>query len=159
MLYINFLQKLKKLNPRIFIAGNDAMPNRPWGIYVRDSNGMKEPQHICGINANRVSIPELTERRWDGLILMQGWRRILRVLADRKAINLRKAESVFGTDLHSRKSPGLVIDKDPLTRAMNEAKERGLKKTGMENYVDLDDLMDIHRWREKLRQDKSNYWA
>lgn len=159
MLYIDFYQKLKKLNRLIFIAGNDAMPDRPWGIYVRDKNGMADPKHICGINGNRLSIPELTQRRWDGFILLQGWRRILRILAEKKAIDIRKAEKLFGTDLRGRKSSGIVVEKDPLTRAMNEAKERGLKKTGMEDYVDLDDLMDIHRWREKLRQDKSNYWA
>lgn len=159
MLYIDLLQKLKKLNRRIFIVGSETQPDRPWGIYVCDQYGVKPPQHICGINGNRLSIPELTQRRWDGSILLQGWRRILRVLADKKVIDIRKAEQVFGTDLRGRKSSGIVVEKDPLTRAMNEAKERGLKKTGMEDYVDLDDLMDIHRWREKLRQDKSNYWA
>lgn len=158
MLYIELHRKLKKLNPRLFVQGSEAMPNAPWGIYLRDQDGMNRPKHMCGINGNRVSVPELTMRRWDGYILMQGWRRILKILIDRKVVDLKKAEQIFGTNLREKKSP-LVIEQDPLTRATNEAKARGMQKTGLEDYVEVDDLVDIHRWREKLRQDKSNYWA
>lgn len=159
MLYIDLLQKLKRLNSRIFVLGDDTHPEKPYGIYLRHRDGAAEPKHLCGINSNLIAVPELTHRRWDGYILVQGWRRILRILGEKKVINFDEAERLFKTDLRGRKSQGVIVEKDPLTKAMNEARERGLKKTGVEDYVDLDDLVDIHRWREKLRQDKRNYWA
>lgn len=132
---------------------------KPWGIYLRDKDGMKEPQHMCGINAHSLSIDEFTHRRWDGYILHQGWRRILKILADKKAIDLRKAEQLFATNLRGRFSRGVVVEKDPLTKATEEAKERSFRKSGVADSIEVDDLVDIHRWRERLRQDKSNYWA
>lgn len=156
MLWLNFTTKLKELNPRLFVIGNDD--GKPWGLYLRHKYGMEPPKHMCGLNPGGLSIDELTHRRWDGYILHQGWRRVLKILVEKKAIDLRKAEALFKTNLRSRYSR-VIVEKDPLTRAMDEAKQRGLEKTGDDNFIELDDLVDIHRMREKFRQDKNNYWA
>lgn len=158
MIYGTFKQKLKKLNPNLRIFENCAATERPWGVYLVKHQGM-ELEHVCGVNPIAGMIYELTERRWDGYILRQGWRRVLKVLIAKKMVDKRQAEKVFSTSFEGNRGKGLVIEKDPLTRAMAEAKERGRNKTGVENYVEVDDLVDIHRMREKYRQDKTNYWA
>ena len=76
MLYGTFKQKLKKLNPRLKIFENCPAAERPWGIYLVKKQGM-EIEHICGINPIAGMVYELTERRWDGYILRQGWRRVM----------------------------------------------------------------------------------
>ena len=158
MLYGTFKQKLKKLNPQLRIFQNCDPYERPWGIYLVKNQGM-ELEHICGINPKAGMIYELTERRWDGYILRQGWRRILEILVKKHIIDKKKAESEFSTSFEGNRGKGFTVGIDPLTRAMNEAKAHGLQKTGVENYVEIDDLIDIHRMREKYRKDKSNYWA
>ena len=102
---------------------------------------------------------ELTERRWDGYIVRQGWRRVLNILVSKKMIDKNKAAKEFSTSFEGNRGRGFSVRKDPLTLAMAEAKRRGLEKTGLADYVEVDDLVDLHRWREKLRQDKINYWA
>jgi len=157
MLYCNFYNKLRKLNPRLRIYGDDSAPNRPWGLYVVGKNN-ESLTHICGISKNGGMVYELTERRWDGYVLRQGWRRVISILIKQNLVDKKKAGHEFSTAFEKSNNK-LVIEKDPLTKAMNEARARGLDKTGVENYVEVDDLVDIHRWREKLRQDKTNYWA
>lgn len=83
----------------------------------------------------------------------------MRILIKGKFVDKIQAEKLFFTSFDKNRSPGLTVEKDPLARAMEEAKARGFAKTGIEQYVDSDDLVDIHRWREKLRKDKTNYWA
>jgi len=158
MLYGTFKQKLKKLNPRLRVFENCPASERPWGIYLVKNQGM-ELEHICGINPVAGMVYELTERRWDGYILRQGWRRVLKTLIARKVIDKKKAEYEFSTSFEGNRGRGFTVQQDPLTKALAEAKQRGLEKTGVENYVAVDDLVDIHRWREKLRKDKTNYWA
>lgn len=158
MLYCTFYQKIRKLNPRLRIYGDDLAPTRPWGLYEVGKWGEKLT-HICGISNSGGMVYELTERRWDGYILRQGWRRVLKMLVKRNLVDPKKAASEFGTSFEGNRGRGVHIETDPLTRAMTEAKARGLGKTGIENYVEVDDLVDIHRWREKLRQDRTNYWA
>ena len=158
MLYCDFYKKLRKLNSRLRIYGDDTAPNRPWGLYVLEKDG-GERKHICGISKTGGMVYELTERRWDGYIIRQGWRRVIKILLSKKLVSKYNAEKEFSTSFEGNRGRGLTIEKDPLTRAMDEAKVRGYNKTGAENYVEVDDLVDIHRWREKLRQDKTNYWA
>lgn len=158
MIYCTFYKKLRQLNPRLRIFGDDGAPTRPWGLYVLSPFG-GERKHICGISKTGGMVYELTERRWDGYILRQGWRRVLKLLINANVVDKKKAESVFSTSFEGNRGKGLIIEKDPITRAMEEAQARGSAKTGLEKYVEVDDLVDIHRWREKLRQDKTNYWA
>lgn len=158
MLYGTFKQKLKKLNPHLRVFENCPATDRPWGIYLVKKQGM-ELEHICGINPIAGMVYELTERRWDGYILRQGWRRVLNILIRKNIIDKKKAAQEFSTSFEGNRGKGLTVQKDPITQAMEEARARGLEKTGVQNYVEVDDLVDIHRWREKLRQDKSNYWA
>jgi len=158
MLYCNFYRKLRKLNSRIRIYGDDTAPTRPWGIYVVDQDRMNL-KHICGVNPVDGFVYELTERRWDGYVLRQGWRRVLKMLIKARLVDKKKAEFEFSTSFEGTRGKGFTVGKDPLTRAMEEARQRGQQKTGVENYVEVDDLVDIHRMREKFRQDKSNYWA
>lgn len=158
MLYCTFYNKLRRLNPRIRVYGDDTAPARPWGIYVVDRDGLGQ-QHLCGINPIGGMVYELTERRWDGYILRQGWRRVLNILVSKNVIDEKRAEREFGTAIRERTKRGLVIEDDPLTRATAEAKARGFAKTGVEGYMDTDDIISIHRWREKLRENKQNYWA
>ena len=158
MIYCTFYQKLRNLNPRLRIIGDDGAPNRPWGLYQVGKWG-ESLEHVCGISHAGGSVYELTERRWDGYILRQGWRRILSILIRKGMIDEKKAAHEFGTSFEGTRGKGLVTQKDPLTRAMEEVRSRGLQKTGIENYVEVDDLVDIHRMREKYRQDKTNYWA
>ena len=158
MLYCTFYNKLKKLNPRLRIYGDDTAPSRPRGLYVVDKLGMSQ-KHICGISANGGMVYELTERRWDGYILRQGWRRVVKMLVKQGIVDQKKAGYEFGTSFSENQIKGYSVEKDPLTRAWAEAKQRGFEQTGIENYVSQDDLVDIHRWREKLRKDKTNYWA
>lgn len=158
MLYGTFKQKLKKLNPRLRVFENCPAAERPWGIYVVKNDGM-ELEHLCGINPVAGMVYELTERRWDGYILRQGWRRVLKMLIKRGVIDRKSAEVEFSTSFEGNRGKGFTVGVDPLTSAMKEAKERGFQKTGDDKYVDLDDLVDIHRMREKYRKDKSNYWA
>lgn len=158
MLYGTFKQKLRKLNPRIRIFENCPATERPWGVYLVKNQGM-ELEHICGINPVAGMIYELTERRWDGYVLRQGWRRILKMLIAKKIIDKKKTEYEFSTSFEGNRGRGLKIEKDPITRAYEDAKKRGYQKTGDKDYVEIDDLIDIHRWREKLRQNQTNYWA
>lgn len=158
MIFDIFENKLRKLNPRLKIFKTHDPAKGPWGLYLVSPFGT-ELQHLCGVSCSNGFIYELTERRWDGYILRQGWRRIVQILIRKKITSNAKAAKVFGTSFEGNARRGMNIEKDPLTRALADAKKRGYDKTGVENYVDLDDLVDIHRWREKLRQDKTNYWA
>lgn len=158
MFFGNFEQNLRKLNKRLKVFKTHDSSKGPWGLYLISPYG-GSIEHICGVSSSNGFIYELTERRWDGYILRQGWRRVLQILIKKNIVTKADAQKVFRTSFDGNRGRGLNIQKDPLTRALAEAKERGLAKTGMENYVDLDDLVDIHRWREKLRKDKTNYWA
>jgi hypothetical protein len=158
MIYGIFKEKLHKLNPRLKVFENCEPEKNPWGLYLVSPFGT-EIKHICGVSVRNGFIYELTERRWDGYILRQGWRRILKILLTKKLIDKKKAESLFSTSFDGNRGKGLVIKKDPLTLAMEDARQRGQEKSGIEGYVQVDDLVDIHRWREKLRKDKTNYWA
>lgn len=157
MIFDIFESKLRKLHPRLKVFKTHDPAKGPWGLYLISKYG-GSIDHICGVSFSNGFIYELTERRWDGYILRQGWRRIVKILINKKIVERTKAEKVFRTSFTGA-GRGLDIKKDPLTLALADAKKRGYDKTGVENYVDLDDLVDIHRWREKLRQDKSNYWA
>ncbi len=128
-------------------------------LLAREPKNRDKLEHICGISHDGGMVYELTERRWDGYILRQGWRRVLKMLIAKNITSLKKASSEFGTSFEGNCGRGFTVEKDPITKAMDEAKQRGYSKTGVEDYVELDNLVDIHRMREKYRQDKSNYWA
>ena len=158
MFFGTFEQKLRKLNPRLKVFKTHDSAKGPWGLYLISKWG-GSIDHVCGVSSNNGFIYELTERRWDGYILRQGWRRVLQILISKKLVDKNKATRVFSTSFEGNRGRGLVIEKDPITRAMEAARDIGYKKTGLQDYVEVDDLVDIHRWREKLRQDKTNYWA
>jgi len=158
MLYCIFKSKLKRLNPHLRIFENCPATERPWGIYLVKRQGL-ELEHLCGINPIAGMVYERTERRWDGYILRQGWRRVLNILIKKHIINKQKAAREFSTSFEENRGKDFTVGLDPLTQATNEAKAIGLRKTGLKDYIDLDDLVDIHRMREKYRRDKSNYWA
>lgn len=158
MNFSTFENKLRKLNPRLKIFKTHDPQKGPWGLYLLSPMG-GSIEHICGVSNSNGFVYELTERRWDGYILRQGWRRVVKVLIKQKYTTSKKAADVFETSFEGNRGRGMTVQKDPLTLALADAKARGYAKTGMENYVDLDDLVDIHRWREKLRKDKTNYWA
>lgn len=158
MIFDIFENKLRKLHPRLKIFKTHDPARGPWGLYLVSPYG-GSIEHLCGISFSNGFIYELTERRWDGYIIRQGWRRVVKILIQKKITNYKKAGEVFSTSFEGNRGRGLSVQKDPLTLALADAKKRGLDKTGVENYVDIDDLVDIHRWREKLRQDKTNYWA
>lgn len=158
MIFSIFEQKLRKLNPRLKIFKTHDSLKGPWGLYLVSKFG-GSIDHVCGVSSSNGAIYELTERRWDGYILRQGWRRVLKILISKKLVDKRKTESLFSTSFEGNRGKGITIEKDPLTRAMDEAKQRGYAKTGLEDYVGVDDMIDIHRMREKFRKDKTNYWA
>lgn len=158
MIYDTFKQKLRKLNPRLKIFETHEAEKGPWGLYELSPMGTSI-EHICGVSVRNGIIYENTERRWDGYILRQGWRRIIKILISKKLVDRHKAAKVFSTSFDGNRGNGFVMQKDPLTKAWNEAKARGFQKTGDSNFVELDDMIDIHRMREQFRKDKSNYWA
>lgn len=158
MLYCTFYAKLRKLNRNLRIYGDDTAPTRPWGLYEMGKWGEKLT-HVCGISNTGGMVYEWTERRWDGYILRQGWRRVLKMLIKKNLVKSKEAAKEFGTSFEGNCGRGFTVEKDPMTRAMEEARARGYAKTGEKHYVEIDDLVDIHRMREKYRQDKSNYWA
>lgn len=158
MIYGTFKQKLHKLNPRLKIFETHDSARGPWGLYLVNPVGT-DLTHICGVSVNNGFIYELTERRWDGYILRQGWRRILKMLIAKNLVDKKKAAYEFSTYFEGNRGRGLHIEIDPLTRAIDEAKKREFERTGEEGAMSLDDMVDIHRWREKLRKDKTNYWA
>jgi hypothetical protein len=83
----------------------------------------------------------------------------MQVLIDKKLVDRSQAEKEFATSFTERGRIGITVEKDPLAKAWESARQRGYEKTGDREYVELDDMVDIHRWREKLREDKANYWA
>ena len=97
MLAGDFVRKLRILNPELRIAcGNDD--SKPAGIFWVDRTGTD--QSVCGIDKNYI--PEWIVWNDDGSIRKGGWRRALKILIDRKLVDRRKAESVFGVDLTYR---------------------------------------------------------
>lgn len=90
----DFERKLRRLNKKlhIFCGENE---NRPAGVWLYKSNG--EYEEICGVDKNYV--PEHVEYNENGTIRKGGWRRVLRLLVQRRVIDRKHAERVFGAHL------------------------------------------------------------
>ena len=144
-----FLRKLQKLNKRLRVCCKDG----PYaaGLYYLE-NG--ESIDICGVDKNWV--PEHTS--YDtrtGYRTRSGWRRVLRILIERRLIDRRAAEKLFNTQLHYGTMTKFQLEQDPIARALAEAKKLGEREaiqkfgTPVDDYYRLDDLLQIHRMRGK----------
>jgi hypothetical protein len=93
MLSGTFERKLRKLNRklRIFCRDNSGTPA---GIFLLTPDGYED---ICGIDKNYV--PEHSEFNENGTLRKGGWRRVLRLLINRRLVDRFYAEKIFNTHL------------------------------------------------------------
>lgn len=142
----DFQRNLKKLNPRLGIfCGEDDY--KPAGLYIIAGGEYVE---ICGVDKREMPEKPIYDEK--GHILKAGWRRPLLILLKRRLIDRKKAEELFRTHFTSgERLP--VPDKynDPIVKAMREAQERSFAKTGKENGMYRDDIMDISREIKKCK--------
>lgn len=94
MLAGEFERKLYKLNRSLKVFCRDN-PRTPAGVFLLLSNG--EYEDICGVDKNYV--PEHSEFYADGQHKKGGWRRVLRLLINRRLIDRWQAQKVFNTHL------------------------------------------------------------
>jgi len=94
MLSGEFERGLRKLNRNLRVFCRDN-PRTPAGIFLLLSNGTYED--ICGVDKNYV--PEHSEFNTDGTHRKGGWRRVLRLLINRRIVDRWKAQRVFKTHL------------------------------------------------------------
>lgn len=148
-----FERKLKQLNRRLFIFCGDD-PNRPAGLHIRHANGTVEM--ICSVDKNRM--PEyMIQDNETGEILKGGWRRVLRILAEKRLIRRADADRAFGRiiwrTLGSPDPIGTAIE-----RARIEAAKRGLAESEKiggvadPDYRNFDDMVDIARMSKKMER-------
>ncbi len=93
MLAGDFQRKLRKLNKdvRIFCGDNDS---RPASVFI-DNDG--EFDIVCAVDKNWL--PEYPVFDDIGKVVKGGWRRVLKVLVQRKLVDRMRAERIFGTHL------------------------------------------------------------
>jgi hypothetical protein len=112
---------------------------------------------ICSVDKNWL--PEyIMQDPETGEILKGGWRRVLRVLADKKLIDRKQADRVFGKHIVWR-TLGMA---DPIgtaiERARIEAAKRGLAESERiggvadPDYRNFDDIVDIARMSKKYER-------
>lgn len=145
------LYKLSKGRVRIY-CGDDK--TKPAGVYYVQNGEYIE---ICSIDKNMV--PEHVERRLDGSIRKGGWRRVLRILIQRKLIDRREAERSFGTRLSYAAFNRFKLQQDPIAKLVARAKQRSVEKlmnkTGIynPNYMDVQELLDLRDAKRRLKQE------
>jgi hypothetical protein len=108
------LRKLNR-NVRIFCGDN---PSRPAGVWYYTGNG--EYEEICGIDKNFV--PEHAEFNDNGTHRKGGWRRVLKILIQKRLIDRSRAEKVFNVRLEyaPKIKRGIVYNLDEHTRKLQE---------------------------------------
>ena len=158
MLSGDFERRIKQLNKRFSIVCNEN-PKFPAALYyVMDQDRV----HICGVDMSYL--PEFTV--WDGrLVAKGGWRRVLKILVGKGLVDRRSVLKVFGVDMSYGWRPKQPRWEDPIEKALKEARHqaklRAQKKSAKEledtkdgrevHYYDVDDLVQIHRMRNKGR--------
>lgn len=96
MLSGDFERRLRKLNRRLHIfCGNSN--TTPAGIFLENPAEEDGYEDICGIDKNYV--PEHSEFNENGSLRKGGWRRVLRLLIQRRLIDRHYAEKLFNTHL------------------------------------------------------------
>lgn len=93
MLSGEFQRKLRSLNRKLRVFCGDSSTT-PAGIFLLTPDGYED---IMGVDKNYV--PEHSEFNENGSIRKGGWRRVLRLLIQRRLIDRWHAERVFNTHL------------------------------------------------------------
>lgn len=96
MLSGEFERKLRRLNRRLHIFCGDSS-RTPAGVFHEASWEEDGYEDICGIDKSFV--PEHSEFNENGTMRKGGWRRVLKLLINRRLIERRTAERVFNTHL------------------------------------------------------------
>ena len=143
-----FYRKLKRLNRKLHVCCLDGP--RAAGLEILEGDEMVP---ICAVDKNAV--PEHTEYdKVTGFRMRSGWRRVLRILIQRRLVDRRRAERLFNTHLGYASFTKFQMEEDPITRALKEARLNGereaIKKYGkpVKDYMRWQDLVDIHRMRK-----------
>lgn len=153
MLLGELMRKLKRLNRHLRVYAKDS----PYaaGIYVV-KNG--EFEHICGVD--KGDVPEHMQRWTNGLIRKSGWRRVLRILIQNRYVDRFAAQRLFNTHFNYVPLKRTRIEADKLEKWKQEALQRGqeaaIRRYGrpVENYMELDDFLDIARERKRMMGEK-----
>lgn len=146
MLAGDFARKLKKLNKHLHIysSGDDRFAA---GVYFYKGEG--EYKEVCGVSKNYV--PEYSVFTPQGLIKYGGWRRVLKILIKSGYCTKRDAEKVFRTHMDCKEPPKQKFIFNQRGADWEEAIRRGAEKAiskfgrPVENYVEVDDIIQIHR--------------
>ena len=111
---------------------------------------------ICGIDKNFV--PEKRELWADGRIRKGGWRRVLKILIQRKLVDRRYAEKIFGTHLAFTPFDAVKMQADPIVQRLRQAEQRSmekiLSKTGVyvPGAMDVQEMLDYRDFKKTLRK-------
>ncbi len=110
---------------------------------------------LCGVDKNQV--PERTQRWADGRIRKGGWRRVLKILVQRKLIDKRYAQKVFNTYLNYSIFDKVKMFNDPLAKRLDKMRHRSvekfLSKTSkfVPQALDVDELMSYRDEKKRLQ--------
>jgi uncharacterized membrane-anchored protein len=151
MLSGEFERKLRQLNRRLRVFCGDG-PSRPAGVfYVLGGEYMD----VCGVDKGFV--PEHSERWADGRIRKGGWRRVLKILIQRRLADRWRAERLFRTHLAYSPFDKVKMFSDPLAKRLQQMRERSaekiLSKTGKvaTDVIDVQELMDYREEKKRLK--------
>lgn len=145
MLASDFQSKLRKLNKniRIYCGDNDS---RLAGVFH-----VVDGEYIDIIGVDKNYLPEWPKVDEQGRIVKSGWRRVMRVLIEKKLVDRRRAEAVFGTQIIGVRRPPIVVNyQDPIEKQIQAAMVRGFMKTGKAS-MKKDEVMDLAKEIEKLK--------
>lgn len=144
------LLKLSKGKIRIFCGDDNT---KPAGVFYVERG---EYTDLCAVDKNNV--PERTERWADGRIRKGGWRRVLRILIQRKLVDRKAAERLFNTHLEYSTFDRVKMFNDPLAQKLAAMKQRSIEKmmskTGqyIPNVLDVDELMTYREEKKRLKK-------
>jgi len=144
------LRRISRGKVRIYCGDNE---NHPAGVYFVEKGEFIE---ICGIDKNWI--PEHRQTYLDGRIKKGGWRRVLKILIQRKLVDRRYAEKVFGTHLAFAPFDAVKMQADPIAQRLKQAEQRSMEKilsktgTYMPGAMDVQEMLDYRDYKKELKK-------
>lgn len=132
----DFQSKLQKLNPRLRIFCGDS-PTRPAGLYIIQGN---EYTDLCGVDKNWIGEWPIYDRY--GKMLKGGWRRVIKLLSDKKLIDRQRSHKYFGY-WEEHREPPIFTDLKPIDAAIKSMERQVVSYRKIDNPLSPGELIEV----------------
>lgn len=137
----DFKRKIQRLNPKLRIIARDT--GKPAGI-----NLLVEGEYVNICSIDKGEIPKESIRDSAGHYIKGGWRRAIKILIDKRLIDRRKAEQIFGCGMLAP-NPQWSAEKDAVWQEIKELKEKRRRQNKGFSRTDILDMASIIRSSKK----------